>query len=44
VLLVTHDTSVARRAERIVTMLDGRVVDAGEPAPARERSAPVRTP
>jgi putative ABC transport system ATP-binding protein len=30
VLLVTHDQSVAARADRIVRMLDGRVVDAGQ--------------
>jgi putative ABC transport system ATP-binding protein len=25
-VVVTHDSSVARRAERILTMLDGRIV------------------
>jgi predicted ABC-type transport system involved in lysophospholipase L1 biosynthesis ATPase subunit len=29
ILLVTHDPSVAARADRIVRMLDGRVIDAG---------------
>ena len=43
VVLVTHDPAVARRAGRIVRMLDGRIV--GEDVPAEvegERSVPAR--
>lgn len=47
ILLVTHDSGVAARADRIVRMLDGRVVDDGrtpnvrpvEPIPFRSRGA-----
>jgi predicted ABC-type transport system involved in lysophospholipase L1 biosynthesis ATPase subunit len=32
IVLVTHDPSVAARAQRTLKMRDGRVVDAGEGA------------
>ena len=36
-LIVTHDPSVGQRADRIVRMVDGRVVGStGMAAPARE--------
>jgi putative ABC transport system ATP-binding protein len=35
-VLVSHDPSVAAAADRVVHMLDGRIVDAGE-APARDQ-------
>jgi putative ABC transport system ATP-binding protein len=46
VLLVTHDENVAARADRIVRMLDGRVVDQGIRAHPRTRiaSKPVGDP
>jgi ABC-type lipoprotein export system ATPase subunit len=33
IVLVTHDMSVAARADRVVRMLDGRVVGEGLPTP-----------
>jgi putative ABC transport system ATP-binding protein len=30
-LIVTHDPDVARRARRVVTMVDGRIVSDGPP-------------
>jgi putative ABC transport system ATP-binding protein len=35
-LIVTHDPSVGQRADRIVRMVDGRIVDDGLAAPPRE--------
>jgi putative ABC transport system ATP-binding protein len=46
ILLVTHDQTVAARADRIARMLDGRVVDEGCSPRARDRFAgePWREP
>jgi putative ABC transport system ATP-binding protein len=49
IVVVTHDAMVAARADRIVQMLDGRVVDDGRSDPAssvgaRHRSATMETP
>jgi putative ABC transport system ATP-binding protein len=43
VLLVTHDQTVAARADRVVHMLDGRVVDEGVRARPASRIAPEMT-
>ncbi len=38
VLMVTHERDVAALVDRVVTLSDGRVVNDGAPAPAREAS------
>jgi macrolide transport system ATP-binding/permease protein len=39
IILVTHDAGIAARADRIVRMLDGKIV--GEEAPASQPAAPA---
>src|SRR5262249_62170447 len=49
IIIVTHDASVAARADRIIHIRDGLVFDAEgspvpDPAPAQERNEPARSP
>ena len=40
VLIATHDAALAQRADRIVTLEDGRIVDAVDVVPPRRSAAP----
>ena len=41
IVLVTHDAQVAAAAQRIVRMLDGRILPADQPEPARDADVPA---
>jgi putative ABC transport system ATP-binding protein len=43
VVVVTHDMNVARQADRIVSLVDGRIVDDVDSPPAAQTD-PIRTP
>src|SRR6202023_4102902 len=44
VVLVTHDPQVARRAHRVIRMIDGRALEAGQGNETVRNQAPVTPP